>query len=169
MSVSARFAVKSLRWRSGSTRAPNSVSCSPLSCLRPCHPISALEFPVRISMQMILSSLLTRWKNLSGGFDMEWSHRGEGVEARYNAGKKKVVNCQSLLVWKPPGRSFRELSPVLISCHPWPCVQLCLWNFMPVKLYQTSRTCSAMTGHDQTDLQYPAQLLTKLKTRGLLP
>ena len=66
MSMLARVTVKSLRWRQGSIRAPHQVPCSS-PCWRPLQASSTLEFPRMTSMQMILSSLLTRMRNVSGG------------------------------------------------------------------------------------------------------
>ena len=43
------------------------VICSSSLCWRHCHVCCALELPVRISIQIILSLLLNRWRNMSGG------------------------------------------------------------------------------------------------------
>ena len=51
----------------GSTMALCLVLCSSSLGLRHCHVCYALEFPGRISMQIILSSLLNHWRNMSGG------------------------------------------------------------------------------------------------------
>ena len=54
--------LRCLRRRSGSTRAQYSVPCSSPPCLRSCHASSTLEYFLR--GQLILSSLLTQWRNL---------------------------------------------------------------------------------------------------------
>ena len=71
---------KSLRWMLGSTMALYLVLCSSSLCWRHCRVCFALGLIKRISMPIILSSLLNRWRNMSGG---SWYRKypwGEGVE-----------------------------------------------------------------------------------------